>query len=83
MSVSLARLETLKKTLEEKRRKDLEARAEEKVLLKQLKEQYGCSSLEEAVEMIEVIEHETEERRTKNEERYQEVLSSMREHNLI
>lgn len=80
---SIQQLEKLKTTLQDLKEKVNKAKIEEQYLLKQLKEELDCNSLEEGIELLELLETEKKEFDEKIEVKIKDLMLSLEKEGLI
>jgi len=77
------RMESIKEQLEELKEKQREAETEKKMLMKQLADNYGCKSIEEAQSLLEAMEQEVEMLENDISERSNKLINNMRKEGIM
>lgn len=77
------RLESIRAQLEKLKDKQKEYEAEQKLLLKNLKTDFGCSSIKEAEKLLQELEEEAETLEEEITDKRDSLLASMKEEGLI
>jgi len=77
------RLENIKEQLEKLKEKQRETEAEKKMLMKKLKDDYGCSNIKEAETLLEELEEEKEEKEKEINKRNEKLISDMKAEGLM
>lgn len=80
---SLAELDRVKKKLQSIKEKGDELRAEKKVLLKRLEEEYGVKTIKEAQELLEETEEALEEGNEEQEDKFNVLKNDLKKENIL
>jgi len=77
------RLENIKEQLEVLKEKQREAEAEKKLFMKQLMDDFGCGSIDEAQKLLEEMEEECEKMETEIIKRSEKLINDMKREGLM
>jgi hypothetical protein len=80
---NIQRFEQLKKTLQDLKDKVDRAKVQEEYLLKQLKDELDCDSLEEGLELLNILKNEKKEYDDKIESKIDSLMESLKKEGLI